>query len=62
MDDPTFTNGHLRVLASDGRVVLEQRMNSPREVLDVQRLPAGAYTLQISDEGDLRMMQRFVKH
>jgi uncharacterized repeat protein (TIGR01451 family) len=61
MDDPNFTNGHVRVLATDGRVMLEQRMNGPHEVLDVQRLAAGAYTIELFDPGGGRIVERFIK-
>ncbi len=61
LDVTNYTNGHLRVLTVDGRVVLEQRMNGQREVLDVQRLPTGAYTVELTDAGERRLVQRFVK-
>ncbi len=61
VDDRTFTYGHLRVLASDGRVMFEQRMSGPREVLDVQRLAVGAYTLELVKPGGGRIVDRFIK-
>jgi uncharacterized delta-60 repeat protein len=61
LDASAFTNGHLRVVATDGGVVMEQRMSGPREVLDVQRLVAGAYTVELVGPGGDLMVERFIK-
>jgi uncharacterized delta-60 repeat protein len=51
----------LRIVGMDGRMVMEQRINAPREVLDVQRLANGAYTLELVDPAGGRMVERFIK-
>ncbi len=61
MDGTAFTHGRLRVVAVDGRVVLEQRINGPNTVLDVQHVAAGTYTVELIDTQQQRMMQRFIK-
>jgi uncharacterized delta-60 repeat protein len=51
----------LRVQAMDGRMVLQQRIGGLRTQLDVQRLSAGSYTVEVVDEQGGRQVQRFVK-
>ncbi|MBX2981026.1 MAG: hypothetical protein KF905_17185 [Flavobacteriales bacterium] len=51
----------LRVLAMDGRVLLEQRMSGAFATLDLQRLPAGTCMLEIVGEDGVHKVQRFVK-
>ena len=53
--------GLLQVLAVDGRVVLERRMEGPRTVLDVAPLPAGLYTLSWQDLKGNNTTRRFVR-
>lgn len=59
--DGTFSQGQLRVLAMDGRVVQQQRMDGPRASLDVQHYATGTYLLELTAEGGGRQVQRFVK-
>ncbi len=54
-------SGLLQVLSVDGRVVMEQRMEGPRTVLDVSQLSGGLYTLSWHDVNGTITTQRFVR-
>ncbi len=54
-------SGMLQVVAVDGRVVLQQRMEGPRTVLDVEQLSRGLYTLNWHAVNGAITTQRFVR-
>ena len=55
------TIGVLQVVSLDGRVVLQQRMEGPRTVLDVANLNSGLYTLNLHHVNGTVITQRFVR-
>ena len=61
VSDRNAANGLLQVIAVDGRVVLERRMEGPRTVLDVSQLSRGLYTLNWHDVNGTVTTQRFVR-
>ncbi|MEO5585676.1 MAG: T9SS type A sorting domain-containing protein, partial [Flavobacteriales bacterium] len=61
VSDQSATAGLLQVVAIDGRVVLEQRLSSPRTMLDVSPLARGLYTLNWHDANGTVTTQRFVR-
>ncbi len=54
-------SGLLQVVSVDGRVVLQQRMEGPRTVLDVAQLSRGLYTLNWHAVNGTVTTQRFVR-
>ncbi|MEO5586053.1 MAG: T9SS type A sorting domain-containing protein, partial [Flavobacteriales bacterium] len=54
-------SGMLQVVAVDGRVVLQQRMEGPRIVLNVAQLSRGLYTLNWHAVNGTVTTQRFVR-
>lgn len=56
-----LTAGLLQVVSVDGRVVLQQRIEGPRTILDVAQLSRGLYTLNWHDVNGTITTQRFVR-
>ena len=54
-------SGLLQVVSVDGRVVMQQRMEGPRTVLDVTQISRGLYTLCWHDTNGTITTQRFVR-
>ncbi|MEO7080888.1 MAG: T9SS type A sorting domain-containing protein, partial [Flavobacteriales bacterium] len=54
-------SGLLQVVSVDGRVVMQQRMEGPRTVLDVAQLSRGLYMLNWHDVNGTITTQRFIK-
>ena len=61
VSDRNAANGLLQVASMDGRVVMQQRMEGPRTVLDVSRLSRGLYTLNWHNVNGTITTQRFVR-
>lgn len=60
VDNSLFTQGQLSVLSMEGRLMLQQRINTPGTTLDVQHLAPGAYTLVVDGNDGARMVERFI--
>ncbi|MBK9177763.1 MAG: T9SS type A sorting domain-containing protein [Flavobacteriales bacterium] len=54
--------GTIRILAMDGRAVLELRSNDNRTLLDLSGLGAGPYLLEWTSAGGTRLVKPFVRH
>lgn len=48
--DHSLQNGELSILDMTGRLVLQQKLDPSHQVIDVENLPSGAYTVHLNSE------------
>src|SRR5690606_920601 len=62
LEDETFSGGWMRLMASDGRVVMVDRMTSTRMDLDLSKIAPGLYTIAITSTQGRSIVSRVALH
>ena len=62
LEDETFSGAWMRLMASDGRVVMVDRMTSTRMDLDLSKIAPGLYTIAITSTQGRSVVSRVALH
>ncbi|MBK7109229.1 MAG: T9SS type A sorting domain-containing protein [Bacteroidetes bacterium] len=54
-------NDILKIYSADGRVVLQEKINTTNTKVDISKLPPGVYVIQISEDGLVKYSEKLFK-